>query len=211
MASYKGVVPDLKDVNVWTPVDHTEEVSASTISHLLDAEGNFGSGVDEVETSYEVTYGVMMDGEVCTQMDRVAANGNQFQDFKLLSKDADIRFDDNGAYDYATASVDVYIPSSNDFSVLTNQVEVILADASELSEFWTDWELLTTTSDIELDKWVTITLDFSTPDGTTGMDMTDPEAAAGVRDNIDMIILRLGGSAHEAGGTFYVKDFKFIQ
>ena len=42
LASYKGTVPELKPVIVgWQPVDFGPEVSASTISHLFDAEGNF--------------------------------------------------------------------------------------------------------------------------------------------------------------------------
>ena len=217
-AYYKGNVPDLKPVSGWTPTDYADEVSASTISHVFDTEGNFGMGVDSVETSYTVTYGVEIGGETGTQLDRIADNGNEFQDFKLVSTDADIRFDDCGTFDYAVASIDVYVPSSNDFSVFTNQVEIILADESGLDNgaeggpgFWTDWELLTTKTDIPLDQWVNLTFDFSVPDGDTGMDLNAVDAQCGIRDNIDLVIIRVGGSAHGAGGTYYVKDFKFIE
>ena len=218
LASYHGDVPPIKDADVWTPTDYADEVSSKDIWQTFAELNDFGSAVDSIETTYTVTAGVEIDGKVCTQLDRIAANGNDFQDYKFVSTDADIRFDVDGAYTAAKASVEVYMPSSNDYtSGLTNQVEVILADESGLDNgaeggpgFWTDWELLTTKDALPTDQWVTITFDFSIPDGDTGMDMTDENAQHGIRDNIDLVILRLGGSGHGAGGTFYVRDFKFI-
>ena len=59
-------------------------------------------------------------------------------------------------------------------------------------------------TDIELDKWVTLTFDF------TGK-IDDPDAPNGIRDDIDLIILRFGGSGHPDDGEIYYSDFKFIQ
>ena len=210
LADYRGNVPDINDANVFVPVDHADEVSASTISHQFDAEGNFGSGVDEVQTTYTATYGVEVAGETCTQLDRIEANGNDFQDFKLVSTDADIRFDTDGTYDFSKASIQVYMPSSNTYGDLTNQVEIILADESGDDDgaeggpgFWCCWTILSQ-ENIDLDTWTTLEFDF------TGV-IDDMDAQWGIRDDIDMIIIRLGGSGHPAGGTFYVKDFKFIE
>ena len=148
LASYKGTPPDLNPLG-WQPTDFTDEVSSSTISHVFDMEGNFGAGVDEIVSSSVVDYGVMQDGVTATRFTRTDADGG-FTDLKIYSRDADIRFDDNGTYDYSKATVQVYIPSSNAFQAggLQNQLEVILADESEDDNganggpgFWCCWSV----------------------------------------------------------------------
>jgi len=211
LCSYKGTVPAIKDNSGgFVPVDFAPEVSSSDIWEVMDMEGNWGSGVDEWTSSSTVTKGVMMGGELCMQYDRTEADGG-FTDYKLWSRDADIRFDDAGSPGNMIASVDVFIPSSNDFSgALANQVEVILADESGDDDggeggpgFWCCWALLSQ-ENIATDEWVTLTFDF------TGQ-LEDSNAANGYRDDIDLVILRMGGSGHPEAGTFFAKDFKFIR
>ncbi len=213
LASYKGAVPDLVAVEPggWQPVDFAPEISASTISHVFDAEGNFGEGVDEVVSSSIVEYGIEIDGVTATKFTRTDADGG-FTDLKLYSRDSDIRFDADGTYDYSIAQVNVYIPSSNTFveGGLQNQLEVILADESGDDNganggpgFWCCW-VIESQTDIALDQWVTLKFDF------TG-DLDEPEAQWGIRDDMDLVILRFGGSGHPGGGDIYYSDFKFVK
>ena len=211
LANYKNGYPDIRDNSGgFVPVDYADEISSEDMWHMFDTENNYGSGVDEILTSSIVTYGVMQDGETCTQFTRTDADGG-FTDYKLFSRDADIRFDDAGMYTFSKAQIDVYIPSTNDFGGdLVNQVEIILADESGDDDgqeggpgFWCCWQI-ESIEDTPLDSWQTLTFDF------TG-DLDDMDAASGIRDDIDLIIIRFGGSGHTAGGDFYMKNFKFIQ
>ena len=209
--AYDGTPPDIRPNAVqWTPTDYAPEVSSCDVTHDLVTDAGFGSAIDQVTTSSEVVYGDMIGGETCTKFTRTDADGG-FTDFKMWSTDSDIRLDVNGTYDCSMAQLDVYIPSSNDFSgALANQVEIILGDESGLGSgqpgspgFWTDW-VLESQENIALDQWVTLTFDF------TG-DLDDMNAASGVRDNMDLVVIRLGGSNHPESGVFYMKDFKFVQ
>ena len=173
--------------------------------------GIFGSGVDEIVSSSVLDYGVTQGGVTATKFTRTDADGG-FTDLKLYSRDSDIRFDDDGTYDYSKATIDVFIPSSNTFAAggLVNMLEVILADESGDDNganggpgFWCCWAIESQT-DIALDQWVTLTFDF------TG-DLDDPDAQWGIRDDMDLVILRFGGSGHPEGGEIYYSDFKFIK
>ena len=146
-AYYKGAKPDIKDNSGgFVPVDYADEISSSEMWHGFDSESNYGSGVDEILSSSVVEYGVMQGGETCTKYTRTDADGG-FTDFKIFSRDADIRFDVDGTYDYSKAQIDVFIPSTNDFSgALANQIEIILADESGDDDgneggpgFWCCW------------------------------------------------------------------------
>ena len=155
-------------------------------------------------------YGVMQDGVLATKYTRTDADGG-FTDFKLWSRDADIRFDNDGSYNYSKATLSVFIPSTNTFSEggLINQVEIILADESgddDGSEggpgFWCCW-IIESITDIQLDTWTTLEFDF------TG-DLDEEAAQWGIRDDMDLVIIRFGGSGHAAPGEIYYSDFKFV-
>ena len=80
---------------------------------------------------------------------------------------------------FMSMSVDVYFPSTNDYSgELSQQVDIFLADASQDQQFWTTWELYVDADQTALDEWVTITFDL-------GNELT--------RDDIDLIGLKIGG------------------
>jgi len=192
----------------FVPVDFADEVSSADISHRFDIEGNVGSAVDEVTSSSIIDYGQSIDGVDCTKYTRTDADGG-FTDFKLWSRDADIRFDDCGTYTFSKAVVDVYVPSSNDFSgALANQLVVKLADESGDDDggeggpgFWCCW-VTAVQSDLPLDTWTTVTLDF------TGA-LDDADANCGIRDDIDLVILEFGGSNHGESGEVYYSNFRF--
>jgi len=96
---------------------------------------------------------------------------------------------------FTSMSVDVYFPSTNDYSgELSQQVDIFLADASQDQQFWTTWELYVDADQTALDEWVTITFDLGN---------------ALTRDDIDLIGLKIGGENHAEDGTFYVRNFRF--
>ena len=89
--------------------------------------------------------------------------------------------------------LEVYFPSSNDYSGdLTRTVELILADGTDCGGFFNDWVIKSKTIfEADLDKWITLTFDFS--------NVTD-------RTDLNWMILRLGGSNHFTSGTFYIHN-----
>ena len=112
---------------------------------------------------------------------------------------ADLKF--QLAYDcqfdnFSTVSVDVYFPSSNDYSGgLSDQVDIFIADQTEDGgNFWQSWELYQNTDAKALDQWVTITFDIS---------------SCKLRNDLDLIGLKIGGENHNVDGTFYVRNFEF--
>lgn len=195
----------------FEPVDYMAEISASEFSHNFTS-GVAGPGVDLVDPQGEITYGVSVGGRLATEFVRTDAN-NGVSELRLASTDADIRFDNNGIYEYAKAVIDVYIPSTNDFSgSLENLFEIILGDQSGMGpdangqcldgSCWWNRGVYMEARDIPLDQWVTLEFDL-----TRRLD--DLDAPFGIRDNIDLVILKFGGSLHFDFGTIYLSNFRF--
>ena len=110
----------------------------------------------------------------------------------------DIQFDN-----FTTLSLDVYMPSSNDYSgTLTKDIAIIIGDASQTEQWWTRHIQYDATAEV-LDEWVTYTFQLdsptSGPGGYTPYEKTD----------LDFFAISLGGGGHDAPGTFYIRNFKF--
>lgn len=138
-------------------------------------------------------------GEKVGQFNRT---GEQFQElqFQTSPDKFDINFEN-----LTTVSLDVYIPSSNDYSgALTTNVIIGFADFSQTAQWWTDnREFVTDGSTIPMDTWTTITYDLN-----------DVNAGAGTyalydRDDLDMIYINIGGTNHTDTGTFYIRNLSF--
>lgn len=104
-----------------------------------------------------------------------------------------------------TITMDVYLPSSNAYSdeTLTDNVFVGFGATECPPEWYTDQHEYQAT-DIEKDTWVTLSFDLSSPDyvanegnGATVFD----------RNDLDMIYIAIGGSAHGVGAEFYMRNF----
>ncbi|MEW7292428.1 hypothetical protein [Aquimarina sp. 2304DJ70-9] len=119
-----------------------------------------------------------------------------FEDLKFQPQEEVIDFSE-----YHKFKIDVFIPSTNDFSgSLTPTVDLILHDDNP--DFFNRWTVITeTVAEADFDKW--ITLEF---DGTNA-------AAAGSgtllpsNTSYTIFTLRVGGSGHGESGEFFVKDF----
>lgn len=127
------------------------------------------------------------------QYDRVGTY--QELQFSMLN---DIQFDN-----FTTVSLDVYMPSSNDYSTtLTKDIAIIIGDYSETEEWWTghiQYDAVAT----EMDQWVTYTFNLDSP--TSGPGGYTPYD----NDKLDFFAISLGGGGHDAPGTFYVRNFIF--
>ena len=102
---------------------------------------------------------------------------------------------------FTTVSLDVYIPSSNDYTgSLCHTVVFGLADQSATEQWWTDlyqWE----TADVAEDTWTTLTFDLASPSNTTNSPLD--------RTDLDMFFINIGCGGHGDGGTFYVRNLEF--
>lgn len=120
-----------------------------------------------------------------------------YQELQFMM-DYDIQFDN-----FTTVSVDVYMPSSNDYSgTLTKDVIIVIAEASQTDGWWNghiQYEAVATV----MDEWVTYTFNLDSPDGGAGS-YTPFE-----RDDLDFFAISLGGGGHDDPGTFYVRNFQF--
>ncbi|MEK6154060.1 hypothetical protein WIW50_12395 [Flavobacteriaceae bacterium 3-367] len=121
-----------------------------------------------------------------------------FEDFKFQPQPGPIDF---STYDKFT--LDVYIPSSNDFSGnLEPLVEVILHDNVD-GNFFQRWTVIGVSVDVsDFDSWVTLRFD--------GTNAVSADTGTFLRDNTtyDNITLRFGGSGHTEAGEFFIKDLK---
>ena len=112
--------------------------------------------------------------------------------------DYDIQFDN-----FTTVSLDVYMPSSNNYSgTLTKDIIIIIAEASQTEQWWTDHIQYDATALI-LDEWVTYTFNLDSP--TSGAGNYTPYD----RTDLDFFAISLGGGGHEDPGIFYIRNFVF--
>ncbi|MCF8228363.1 MAG: PKD domain-containing protein [Bacteroidales bacterium] len=110
----------------------------------------------------------------------------------------DIQFDN-----FTTLSLDVYMPSSNDYSgSLTKGIAIIIGEHSETEEWWTGHIQYDVEATV-LDEWVTYTFNLDEP--TSGPGTYTPFT----NDKLDFFAISLGGGGHEDQGTFYIRNFKF--
>ena len=123
----------------------------------------------------------------------------QYQELQF-QMDKDIQFDN-----FTTVSLEVYMPSSNDYSGdLTKTIAIVIGEASQTEQWWTGH--IQYDNDVEsvvLDEWQTWTFQLDSP--TSGAGSYTPFE----RTDLDFFAISLGGGGHTATGTFYIRNFKF--
>lgn len=172
---------------------HPNSVLSTTIGHTFLAEDGTGAGVGSVAGPYDVDYAASIGGESCTSFVRDETEDDRWSNFLMRTDASEIDFSSG-----TTVKVDVYFPSSNDYSGdLTQKVWIRFIDESRLGgNFWQEYIQLES-ADVPTDTWTTLTFDFATSisDG----------AAAG--NSPDGVMIEFGGSNHLVGGTFYAKNW----
>lgn len=110
----------------------------------------------------------------------------------------DIQFDN-----FTTVSLDVYMPSSNDYSgTLTKDIAIVIGEASETDGWWTGHIQYDAVAEV-MDEWVTYTFQLDSPDSGPGT------YTPFTNDKLDFFAISLGGGGHDAQGTFYIRNFVF--
>jgi hypothetical protein len=112
----------------------------------------------------------------------------------------DIQFDN-----FTTVSLDVYVPSSNNYSgTLTKGIAIIIGEASQTEQWWTGHLQYDATAEM-MDEWVTYTFNLDEPTSGPGAGVFTPFT----REDLDFFAISLGGGGHTDEGTFYIRNFKF--
>lgn len=123
---------------------------------------------------------------------------NLFADLKFMM-DFNIQFDN-----FSTVSIDVYLPSDNDYSNgLDQSVQIWIADIHTTQNFWESWvQFVEPGDELPLDEWVTLTYDLAEPsEGSAGTPLE--------RTDLDTVGLTIGGSNHDQDATFYIRNLIF--
>nr|WP_299344160.1 hypothetical protein [Allomuricauda sp.] len=121
-----------------------------------------------------------------------------FEDFKFQPQPEIIDFSV-----YNKFTLDVYIPSTNDFSGnLEPLVELILHDNVD-GNFFQRWTIVAVTIDpSDFDSWVTVEFD-----GTMAISAADGTTLLPDNNTYDNYTLRFGGFGHVEQGEFFIRDF----
>jgi len=159
--------------------------------------------LDTIASGSAITFGVDNpdgSGTLVGQFDRVAA------DFQELQMQTSPEWNDLNFDNLTTISLDIYIPSTNDYSgTLTRNVVIGFGDRSQTEQWWTgliQYEAIADDLGLGNDEWHTITFDLGSPnfssiDGQTPFD----------RNDLDMVYIGMGGSGHPEPGTYYIRNF----
>ncbi|MBU1369505.1 MAG: PKD domain-containing protein [Bacteroidetes bacterium] len=190
-APYGEDLPDL------TPTEMYNTFASATDFVLLDTAavypgtGLAGNGVD-------FTMGVVDPAGGATPVGQYNRVG-QYQELQFMQAN-DIQFDN-----FTTVSVDVYVPSTNDFSGdLTKTIGIIIGEASQTEQWWTGHiQYDVDPESVVLDEWQTWTFQLNAP--TSGAGSYTPYE----RTDLDFFAISIGGGGHTAPGTFYIRNFKF--
>jgi len=152
------------------------------------------------ESTVELTVGVEdpadADAAKVGQYRRVAALYQELQ----FATEYYIQFDN-----FTTVSIDVYIPSTNDFSgALTQDIAIIIANNHDTPEWWNHHlQYDVDTEDVKLDEWQTFTFQLDEPTSGPG------EGTPLDRTDLNFFAISIGGGGHDIQGTFYIRNFKF--
>lgn len=196
-AVVEDAAPFGEDLPDLTPTEMYNTFASGTDYVLLDTVAVYpGTGV--AANGVNFTMGVTDPSGGTTpvgQYDRVG----QYQELQFMQS-YDIQFDN-----FTTVSIDVFIPSTNDYSGdLTKEVSIVIGEASQTEQWWTahiqydaDPETLV------MDEWQTLTFQLNAP--TSGAGSYTPYE----RNDLDFFAVTMGGGGHTATGTFYIRNFKF--
>ena len=192
------------------PVDLDGSISAEKVSHTFESETGKGEAILSVDGSYTVTYGETIAGKTGAKIERTDADG--FADFKMRTFEVDpnnavaaIGGNDIDFTGFMKATCEVYFPSSNTYNPggLSDTITVKLGDVSfDQGSFWQEGNNSQVHVLVEKkDEWVSVEFDFTTYLSNAGDNAK----------NRDLVYILMGGQGHNETGTFYIRDFKFVQ
>jgi PKD repeat protein len=188
---YGEDLPDLTPTEMW----NTFETPSSFV--VLDTGHAFGAA--SAANNMELTIGAADPAGGATAVGQYVRVG-QYQELQFYMTN-DIQFDN-----FTTFSLDVYMPSSNDYSgTLTKDIAVIIGEHSMTEQWWTGHVQYDTVATV-MDEWVTYTFDLDSPTSHgNNTEFYSPKD----RTDLDFFAITLGGGDHTDQGTFYIRNFRF--
>lgn len=102
-----------------------------------------------------------------------------------------------------TITMDVYMPSSNTYGDLTDNVFIGFGATTCPPNWWEDLHEYQEMA-VAKDQWVTITFQLNAP---AYVAVPDNGATVYNRNDLDMIYIAIGGGGHEVGGEFFIRNF----
>ncbi len=206
LAHYHGVaVPDMDPLPEPVDPQYETSVSAATISHTFLAEDGQGTGVASFDSNYDIDYAASIGGENCTKLTKDDTETDRWTNFLMFAGTAGdpvVRSEIDFSGGETVVKVDVYMPSTNDFTGdFKNLVRIRFIDQSQYPEFWNAY-IQMEQADIATDQWVTLTFDFTTAlaDG----------AAVDPPNSPDGVMFEFGDVNHLGSGEIYLKDFRLV-
>lgn len=182
---------DLPDL---TPDEMYNTFETSTSFVVLDTAHAFGAS--SAANNLEFTMGAADPAGGATNVGEYVRVGT-YQELQFFME-YDIQFDN-----FTTMSLDVYMPSSNDYSGdLTKGIALIIGEHSQTEQWWTAHIQYDAEATV-MDEWVTYTFQLDSP--TSGPGGYTPFE----KNDLDFFAISLGGGGHNDTGTFYIRNFKF--
>lgn len=151
--------------------------------------------LDTIPSGSSITFGADNPDGSGTKVGQFERNPVAYQELQMQTAPDkhDINFEN-----LTTMSLDVYIPSTNDYSGdLTKNFVIGFGDVSQTMNWWENivqWEV--NNDALSMDEWHTITLDLAAPNLGNAYDRLD----------LDMVFIGFGGGGHDVPGTYYIRN-----
>lgn len=201
-ASYSdaGLEPEIVyDIAAWG--EDLDDISPTELSHSFDTDFVL---LDTIMSGSTIVYGVddpAGGSNKVGQFNRTATDWQELQ-FQTSPVKNDINFSN-----LTTLSLDVYLPSTNDYSgSLAKTLVLGFGDRSATEQWWTNhMEYTANGADLPLDTWTTITYQLNSPDNVGN---PDNGATPYDRTDLDMFYIGFGGGGHSTEATFFVRNLE---
>ncbi len=191
-ASYSdpSLEPDV--VEEKEPIEEIGTITPTELGHTFESETSFDF-LGAIGGTSVITPGVDdPEDEDATKVGKFERTDARYQEAQLRvsPEPKNIIFTE-----FTKVSIDVYLPSSNDYDPLTKKVIIGFGNIHEDGGNW--WQNLIeyVSDELALDQWVTVSFDLT--------------QALYDRDNLDMVFVQIGGTDHTSAGTFYIRNLIF--
>jgi len=202
-AHYYNPADEPEVVEEQEPTDPLEEITPTEMFNTFASEGEEDVQIlVPTESAVVLTVGVDdpadPDGTKVGEYHRIATDWQELQ----FATEYYIQFDN-----FTTVSLDVYLPSDNDFSgALTKDIAIIIANNHDTPEWWNHHlQYDVNADDVVLDEWQTWTFQLSEPTSGPGI----PDGTPHDRSDLNFFAITIGGAGHSVEGTFYIRNFIF--
>lgn len=187
-----------EDLPNATPTEMWNTFETATSFVVLDTAGVYPGNGLAANGGMAFTMGVADPAGVGVNVGQYDRRGT-YQELQFQMEN-DIQFDN-----FTTVSLDVYVPSSNNYTgTLTKTIAIIIGEASQTQQWWTG-HLQYDAEATVMDEWVTYTFNLNEPTSGPGMGVYTP----GSRTDLDFFAISLGGGGHTDEGVFYIRNFRF--